>query len=335
MKHSTTKKVIQFPRPQSPRQSHHGARLRYRIRYYSGLFPLKSEQQWYARYDQKIRISIASCSSLLVHALVIMFVQFIVLSPELKQISTAMTVVLVNAKTANAPTNATILAQHNLDGGGNADTPQAAKSPLPAVTQDEQTTEVQLARRRVLELERQARELLTVPAPSSQVKSARRVLAAEQEPTVVPTPEGQDLVARSLEIARLEAQINQDWNRYQQRPRRKFVGARTQEYSYARYIEDWRMKVERIGDLNYPKAARDQGVYGKLVATVSIRADGTLERVQIDKSSGSTILDEAAVRIVTLAAPYAPFSDSIKRDVDVLHITRTWAFTRADQFVSQ
>ena len=85
-------------------------------------------------------------------------------------------------------------------------------------------------------------------------------------------------MSRSLEIARLEAQIARDWEAYQQRPRRRFIGARTQEFRFARYIEDWRAKVERVGELNYPQAARDQKIYGSLVVTVSIKSDGSLER---------------------------------------------------------
>ena len=139
----------------------------------------------------------------------------------------------------------------------------------------------------------------------------------------------------SLEIARLEAKISRDWDSYQQRPRRKFVGARTQEFRFARYIEDWRQKVERVGELNYPQAARDQRIYGKLVATVAIKADGTVEQIDIDRSSGFKVLDDAARSIVKLAAPYAPFPPDIAKEIDVLHITRTWLFTRSDQFVSE
>ena len=138
------------------------------------------------------------------------------------------------------------------------------------------------------------------------------------------------LIQRSLEIARLEAQISKDWNAYQERPRRKFIGARTQEYRYARYIEDWRQKIERVSELNYPQAARDQRIYGSLMVTVAICADGSVERVQINRSSGNQILDEAVINIVRLAAPFEPLPLEIRQEVDVLHIIRTWTFTRVD-----
>ena len=116
---------------------------------------------------------------------------------------------------------------------------------------------------------------------------------------------------------------------------RRFVGARTQEFRFARYIEDWRMKIERIGELNYPQAARDQKIYGTLVVTVSIKSDGSLETVDINRPSGQRILDAAALRIVQLAAPFAPFPPDIARDTDILSITRTWIFTRSDQLVTE
>lgn len=146
---------------------------------------------------------------------------------------------------------------------------------------------------------------------------------------------GQDLVQRALEIARLEAQINREFDAYQKIPQRKFIGARTQEYRYAQYIEDWRVKVERIGNMNYPTQARQQKIFGKLQLTVSIRANGTLESVEVSKSSGQRILDAAAVRIVKLAAPYAPFPEDIRKDTDILSIVRTWSFTSNDQLETE
>ena len=289
----------------------------------------------YAQMTVRARFGAAGMLSLLLHAFVIFGLTFTV--PDLRELQNSappLEVVLVNAKSQAKPVKADALAQHNLDGGGNADTRQRAQSPLPATTRDTQTTELQLAQKRVAELEREARQLLTQKGGRSEVSSAPEKpspQATEQAPTVDAT----DLMNRSLAIARLEAQISKDWNAYQERPRRKFIGARTQEYRFARYVEDWRQKIERIGELNYPQAAREQRIYGSLVATVSIRANGSLEKVQIDRSSGNKVLDEATIRIVTLAAPYAAFPENIARDTDILHITRTWTFTRADQFVSQ
>ena len=133
----------------------------------------------------------------------------------------------------------------------------------------------------------------------------------------------------------MRAEINRSLNEYQSRPRRTFIGANTREYRFTRYIEDWRAKIERVGEMNYPQAARDQKTYGSLLVGVSIRSDGSLEAAEIRRSSGSKVLDDAAIRIVQLAAPYAAFPPDIAKDTDVLSITRTWMFTRSDKFVAE
>ena len=162
------------------------------------------------------------------------------------------------------------------------------------------------------------------PAPPAQEQ-----VAAGQAPSAI------DIMSRSLQIARLEAQIDRDHNAYQSRPKRKNIGARTEEYRFAQYVESWRLKVERVGNLNYPEEARQKKLYGSLRVTVNIRADGSLEKVEVDRSSGSKILDEAAMRIIKMGAPYAEFPADIRKEYDILGITRTWSFTRADQLASE
>jgi protein TonB len=139
---------------------------------------------------------------------------------------------------------------------------------------------------------------------------------------------------RTLAAMRLEAEIAQDMDAYQKRPKRRFVGARAEEYRFARYVEDWRLKIERVGNLNYPEAARQFKLYGSMLVTVSIRADGSVEEIKIDRSSGNRILDAAAVRIVEMSAPFAPLPPDIRRDTDILHITRTWTFTPGEELRS-
>ena len=120
---------------------------------------------------------------------------------------------------------------------------------------------------------------------------------------------------------------------YQKRPKRAFVGATVREYAFARYVEDWVTRVEHVGNVNYPEAARRQGIYGSLKLTVSIYADGRIEKVEVDRSSGSKILDAAAEKIVRLGEPYPPFPDDMRKKADILSITRTWTFTRSDQLI--
>jgi protein TonB len=140
---------------------------------------------------------------------------------------------------------------------------------------------------------------------------------------------------RTLEAMRLEAQIAKEMDAYQKRPKRRFVGARAEEYRFARYVEDWRLKVERVGNLNYPEAARQLRLYGNLLLTVSIRADGSVEGVRVERSSGQRVLDAAAIKIVEMSAPFAPLPPDIRRDTDILHITRTWTFTKGDELRSE
>jgi periplasmic protein TonB len=250
-----------------------------------------------------------------------------------------MEVVLVNAKSKAPPVKADALAQHNLDGGGNTDARRQAQSPLPVLPDQQRETDVKLALRRVEQLQREARQLMTQTQSPTQVETTPTPAppAATQpvEPETYQALQASDLRQRSIEIARLEAKIARDWDEIQQRPRRRFIGARTQEYRFARYVEDWRQKIERVGELNYPQAARDQKLSGTLMVTVAIKADGSVERVDINKPSGNKILDEAARRIVQLAAPFGAFPADIAKDVDVLHITRSWTFTPADRFVSE
>jgi protein TonB len=245
----------------------------------------------------------------------------------------ALQVVLVNAKSQRRPEKADALAQANLEGGGNTDAKMRAASPLPALDANEPQPELRQREARVQELEQQAAQLLTQvrsnvalekPAPRTQV-----------DPQAATAPDGTDLVTRSLELARMTAQIEREQQIYQERPKRRFVGARTREYRFAQYVEDWRQKVERVGNLNYPDEARRQKIYGSLLLTVNIRSDGSVESIDIDRPSGSPILDQAAIRIVKLAAPYSAFPEAIRKDTDILAITRTWTFTRRDQLTSQ
>jgi periplasmic protein TonB len=236
-------------------------------------------------------------------------------------------VVLVNSKSATRPEKADALAQANLDGGGNTDQKLRASTPLPALEQQREISQEMRAleaRRRALENE--AKELLTrmkSQAVVTQVETAP-VGAQKQE------PDARDLVERSMEIARLEAAIRQQHQAYQERPKKKFVGARVQESRVAFYVDNWRQKIERIGSLNYPVEARTPKFYGVLRITVGIKASGDIESVEINRSSGHKFLDQAAVRIVNLAAPFDRFPDNLRVDTDILYITRTWTFSRGD-----
>jgi protein TonB len=238
----------------------------------------------------------------------------------------ALDVILVNSKHATKPTRAQAKAQANLDAGGNTEAPVRAKTPLPPTRQAQPGNDIIAAQQRIVQLEQQQREILTRPGMerTARVDADRVPRASEIEIS------GRDLVTSARAMVRMEAEIARSLEEYNQRPKRKFLGARVEEYRFAQYVEDWRQKVERIGNLNYPQAAKGK-LYGNLVLTVAIRNDGSLERIELNRTSGHKLLDEAAQRIVRLAAPYAAFPDAIRRDTDIIEITRTWSFTGTDQ----
>jgi protein TonB len=228
-------------------------------------------------------------------------------------------VVLVNSRSATKPAKADALAQANLDGGGNTDQKLRATTPLPLTEAQRLSLELKATQERQRQLEEETRQIML------QMKAKAAVSPVQQ------AQEAKELVERQLEIERLEAQIRREHQAYQERPRRRFIGARTQEYRFAHYIDTWRAKVERIGTLNYPAEARERRIYASLRLTVAIKANGEIEDIEVNKSSGHAFLDQAAKRIVRMAAPFEAFPADIRRDTDIIHITRTYTFTRADQ----
>lgn len=278
----------------------------------------------------KLPLTVAMVFSIALHAFALFGVGLVMPDPRnAASFAQPLQVVLVNSKSQSKPVQADALAQANLDGGGNTPEDRQAKTPLPTISDDQQFTPEQISKR-VAEMEEESKRIMS--RLKSDYKVTQPVLKKQQNNS--PTS-GEDLVEKSMEIARLEAQINKNFDAYQKMPRRKFIGARTQEYRFAQYIEDWRIKVERIGNLNYPEEARRKQLYGKLQLSVSIRADGSLESVEVSRSSGQRILDAAAMRIVKLAAPYAPLPPDITKDTDILTIIRTWTFTSADRMESE
>jgi len=242
-------------------------------------------------------------------------------------------VALVNAKSVSKPTKAELLAQAHLDGGGNTDANRRAKSPLPVLPRESVSSQLAVATQKVDALEQRTGEMM------AQLKAAASVAVPQPKPNDTPErpelPTATEMMQKMLESMRLEAQIAKEMDAYQKRPKRRFVGARAEEYRFARYVEDWRLKVERIGNLNYPEAAREKKLYGSLLLTTGIRADGSVESVVVERSSGQRILDLAASHIVQMAGPYAPFPPDIRRDTDILYITRTWTFAPGDSLTSQ
>lgn len=273
--------------------------------------------------------AVALAISLFFHA-VVLSIHF-QLPDVLRRLSSAppLEVVLVNAKHKTRPVAPDVLAQANLDGGGNTDDNRRAKTPLPVMRTDTAGNDVQQATRRVQELEEQQRQLLNQlkPVPEAPPQSTLNPRTqVEPEPRV----SGRDLATRALASIHREAQIARDIDEYNKRPRKQFIGVRAAEYRFAQYAEEWRQKVQRVGNLNYPAEARGK-FYGSLQLAVSIRPDGSLDNIEILRPSGYPVLDQAAERIVRMASPFGAFPPDIRRDTDILVITRTWRFAQGDQ----
>ena len=238
-------------------------------------------------------------------------------------------VVLVNAKTRERPARPEVLAQSNLNRGGNVDQNRRATTPLPVTAPPKPGKDLVAAQRRMRELEAQQQRLLSQARESAaRVPPETPRPAPSEQPATQPS--GRDLADASLAMMRLEAEIERRIQEYQKRPRKKFIGANAAEYRFAQYEEDWRAKVERVGTLNYPPEARGK-LYGNLRLTVTIRPDGNVESIELDRSSGLKVLDAAAFKIVRMASPFAVFPPDIRRDTDLLVITRTWFFGQGDK----
>ena len=238
----------------------------------------------------------------------------------------ALDIILVNSRSARPPDDAQVQAQANLDKGGNTDQDRRARTPLPAAPRHQEGDDFEHSQKRVQALETHQQRLVAQ-------RESRTTIPAKAEKEAQPEPvsnvSGRDLAQSALAMARLEGEIAKELDDYNKRPRKRFIGTSAVEYRDAQYLDEWRRKIERVGTLNYPEAARGK-LYGNLVMTVTLRSDGTVAGIEINRSSGHQILDDAARRIVAMAAPFAEFPPAIRHDTDILTFTRTFNFTQRD-----
>jgi protein TonB len=267
------------------------------------------------------------------HVALILGLSFSLAEPG--QISKTLEITLSTFKSAEKPKQADFLAQDNQQGSGTLDKKAAPKTTERALFQDTQVKRVTPpaappASTRKKEAPKAAVATKAPQTEKTPVKSARAKPEEQSRPAPV-----FDSSQLSSEIASLEAQLAQEQQLYAKRPKiQRLNAASTMRDKGAWYKEEWRKKVERIGNLNYPDEARRQRIYGSLRLLVSINRDGSLYEVQLLESSGQDTLDQAALRIVRLAAPFAPFNKDLA-EFDRLEIIRTWRFDRGDHLSSQ
>ena len=245
---------------------------------------------------------------------------------EFRQQSLEIMVVQRPKEPPKADELADFLAQTSQSGGGNQET--KAKPTTQAVAPVQPLEPLPLIQEQAIPKLKTPRQVIT------KAKSKQKTVAETPRPTVKPPtkPSAAQLFAsRDHEIAHLTAELERKTLAYAKLPKRKSISASTKEYKYAAYLDAWRRKVERIGNLNYPDEAKRQKLHGSLILHVAVRSDGSVEQVRVLRSSGHKLLDDAAVRIVRLAGPYSPFPQEINKETDILDITRTWQFLRSQQ----
>jgi protein TonB len=222
---------------------------------------------------------------------------------------------------AKRPQHADYLAEVSHEGGGNRPKPSVPTSVAPGRPEPAAQAPSAKPIPAVAPPAPRQRQLLTATKPSK-----ASVASAPHPEPVQQTPSAAQLRSGVRDYAQLVARLDAQQRAYAKIPREKVITARTREYKYAAYMEAWRRKVEAVGKLNYPAAAREQGLSGSLLLTVRIAPDGALIDAVVRRSSGHPVLDQAAQDIVRWAAPYAPFPPDIRAEADRLVITRTWQF---------
>ncbi len=256
------------------------------------------------------------------HALVILGISFDAREHDpLDKNTPTLDITVVKPKDTAPPEDYDYLAESSQDGAGNTEEKvrpqqQMIEQAPPVAVSDSKPTPTRLLTR---EHSERVTQQTTEPAPEQQAE----------------TTSATELINRSMEMLTLNEQINQSIQAYSKAPQSKFISARTKEFKYASYMRDWVAKVERVGELNYPDAARRQNLSGKLIVQVALYPDGSVREITIRKPSGHKILDDAAVRIVKLSSPFAPFPQNIRVETDILYITRTWVFTSGNRLKSR
>jgi len=256
------------------------------------------------------------------HALLLLGISFGVTLKPSPRLADTLDVVLVKWRSESEPDEADYLAQATQKGGGETTEKSRPSQPvsgeLPTLQQGQDSVQSTPA----------------MPVPEQEIQEVV-VLESESDTAPVQTraeqidtdqPSAARLMRQSLDMASLQPELSRQRHWQSKLPRREFISANTREYEFASYMSAWVSKVERVGNMNYPHDLRRKKLHGDLVLTVGIKQNGTVESVDIMRSSGVREIDQAAVDIVQLAAPYSPLPDNITDRVDILHITRTWRF---------
>ena len=247
----------------------------------------------------------------------------------------ALEITMAQYRSEIEPEQADFLAQENQIGSGNLEERAAPSTPFESDFNDDVIQEVvpvPTSPEIVNEIIEQDLAVVSAFANEDQTRQLLEELAPEEEQPITEETSPDDL---SLAIASLKAQLDLQRQAYAKRPRRYTISsASTQKSRDALYLDNWRRRIEAVGNINYPEQARREQIYGSLRMLVALLPDGQVDEIRVLQSSGQTVLDNAAVEIVHLAAPFDPFPEAMRAEADILEIIRTWRFHEGNALTS-
>lgn len=258
------------------------------------------------------------------HGMIILGVTFTVSPPADSKTAPALDIILVQTKSPVDADDADYLAQVSQQGGGNAEEKARPRELFSAPTLSSTPGIATQASVQQIKKQKQNEQLalLTQNEAKYAINTEPEPVKAEDETTINKTE-----ISQNNQTARLAAEISNTIEEQASIERTKYLNSSTREFTPAKYMREWINRVERIGNLNYPDQARSKKLSGTLILDVVINADGELVKTDLRQSSGHQVLDDAAKRIVKLAAPYSAFPSKLRKEADVIHITRSWEFS--------
>lgn len=281
------------------------------------------------------RLAFTAFIAFIIHAIIILGVSFSIYSHN--RIPPTLEVTLAQHSEKKAPDSADYLAQHHQEASGTLEKKAEQTTDKRADFADTAIREVNPDQQKRKAVSENANdEQIITTSGKSKLKIEKKKDIKDKERQQENSGQDEEETVSNSEISSLQAKLAQQRQAYAKRPRIKTItSVATRASIDAEYLNLWQERIELIGNLNYPNEARKQKIYGQLRLMVSLLPDGTIYNVEILQSSGQRVLDDAAIRIVRLAAPYAPFPPELRKDVDQLEIIRTWKFEKGDVLSSQ
>ena len=261
--------------------------------------------------------------AIVVHAIVVLGVGFKSPVHAKPEVLPSLDVIVASAKTFDEAENPDFLAQVDQAGGGSSDEKARPSAPVSTPTPIDQKglSDQQRPEMRKRQVALNQLYFLTQQEADSAIQAQAQRRSQESNPT-----ETSEAEQRATRIARLQAEIREMAVAYAKRPKTITLTASTRKAVEASYLASWVKKVEHTGNLNYPAEARQKKLDGRLRMSVRINASGEVLDVKINNSSGTSLLDEAAKRILRIAQPFPPFPDELRERADQIVIIRTWDF---------